>query len=152
MGLCDDSKNPVAIMDMGGGSIQVAIPLLDDAESEAKKNLQISTADIQTIDLSCGKRHKIFIHTWLGYGANKARERYENFLMKSDEVEDPCLPKNIERGKYVGNGDFEKCREKIAGKNVFNNSTSLVKVGKNSLLSCLDESSDIACTYPLKPA
>ena len=150
--LCDDSKNPVAIMDMGGGSIQVAIPLLDDAESEAKKNLQISTADIQTIDLSCGKRHKIFIHTWLGYGANKARERYENFLMKSDEVEDPCLPKNIERGKYVGNGDFEKCREKIAGKNVFNNSTSLVKVGKNSLLSCLDESSDIACTYPLKPA
>lgn len=153
--LCDSEKNPVAIMDMGGGSIQVAIPLLDDAETEAKKNFQISTADIQTIDLSCGKRHKIFIHTWLGYGANKARERYENFILKNSKnktsnVADPCLPKNVELGKYTGDGNFSKCRELIAGKNVFKKSSETSD--QPNLLSCLDENSDIACTYPLNPS
>lgn len=147
--LCDtpDDTSPVAIMDMGGGSIQVAIPLIDEAESEAKKNLQISTADIQTIDLSCGRRHKIFIHTWLGYGANKARERYENFILKNS-TSDPCLPTGITRGKYTGTaGDFQQCRSLVAGRDVFTNAE---KYSSSSLLSCLDENSDIACTYPLK--
>lgn len=160
--LCSPNTNPVAIMDMGGGSIQVAIPLLD--EKETSKNLHISTADIQTIDLSCGARHKIFIHTWLGYGANKARERYEEFILK-DEKYDPCLPSGIEYNERVGSdGNFESCRHKIAGANIFSTSkTRVLESGNhtivteeqmeeeiNSLLSCLNENSDIACTYPLK--
>lgn len=168
--LCNQESNPVAIMDMGGGSIQVAIPLLDN-EKETQKNLHISTADIQTIDLSCGARHKIFIHTWLGYGANKARDRYDQFILKNSSY-DPCLPQGLKQNSHLGtSGSFQECRRAISGADVFKDreqsdsvlsalspaqaqlaGAGIVPIGHDhaSLLSCLDENSDIACTYPLR--
>lgn len=161
--LCNKDNTPVGIIDMGGGSIQVAIPLNDDKyetidrtlrsnkdleERVKRSNYRISDADIHTVDLSCGVKHKVFIHTWLGYGANKARERYETFLLK-DEKEDPCLIKDMVLNNITtSQGNFEKCREIISGHNVFDFSKEQ-KRSEQNLLNCLDIKKDIACYYPL---
>jgi len=146
------SENTAAVLDMGGGSFQVAIPLNDEQLMAARENPEISSSDIQTVQLSCKKSHSVFIHTWLGYGANKARDRYETFLFpnatKTERVPDPCLNPGMQRGKFIGTGNFAKCRKRISGNDIFSRKLKL-NSNKHNLLSCLDEEKDIACTYPL---
>jgi len=77
--------------------------------------------------------YKIFVTTWLGYGANEARRRYVEGLLDDsgktnvEEVEDPCLPVGLsistkgdvllpgsktihgESPTLIGNGKFDEC-------------------------------------------
>lgn len=117
-------------LDMGGASAQIAI-----APSEAEairhendlKLVRLRTLDGAEID------YKVFVTTWLGFGANEARRRYLEALLKANdksdpkELQDPCLPAGVSittegdvflsgpktiNGKspyLVGTGQFDKC-------------------------------------------
>ncbi|EQB54208.1 GDA1/CD39 family protein [Colletotrichum gloeosporioides Cg-14] len=85
-------------LDMGGASAQIAFaPNSTEAEKHANdlKLVRLRTLDGSTIE------HRVFTATWLGYGANRARERYVESLKEqygnpdSLEIPDPCLPSGL---------------------------------------------------------
>jgi Golgi apyrase len=116
-------------LDMGGASAQIAFaPNATETEKHAD-NLKI--VRLRRLDGSPAE-FKVFTATWLGFGANKARERYVESLVEhyghgNAELPDPCLPKNLHltlEGKpahskskskspsLVGTGMFEECLRK----------------------------------------
>ncbi|KAF6815240.1 nucleoside diphosphatase [Colletotrichum musicola] len=114
-------------LDMGGASAQIAFaPNSTEAEKHANdlKLVRLRTMDGSTIE------HRVFTATWLGYGANRARERYVDSLKEqygkpdSLEIPDPCLPSGLQTTlsgdlvvgtsarkelSLVGTGRFDEC-------------------------------------------
>lgn len=131
-----DDRTTYGFLDMGGASTQIAFePAL---EHQNDKNL----VDVR-LRLLGGEEihHKVFVTTWLGYGTNKARERYVGHAIRehektrtigsSDVVLDPCLPKDLELTetpvqpdaasphahkdhRLLGTGSFEQCLQRTA--------------------------------------
>ena len=80
-------------LDMGGASAQIAFaPNATEAEKHAEdlKLLRLRRVDGESLE------HRVFVTTWLGFGANEARRRYVEGLLESypgsKELPDPCLP------------------------------------------------------------
>lgn len=80
-------------LDMGGASAQIAFaPNATETENHAEdlKLLRLRKVDGESLE------HKVFVTTWLGFGANEARRRYVESLLEaypdSKELPDPCLP------------------------------------------------------------
>lgn len=126
----DKGHHTYGFLDMGGASAQIAFaPNATESEKHAE---DLKLMRLRTID-GAAAEYKIFVTTWLGYGANEARRRYVEALQtdspKSDakELEDPCLPKGLKistkgdvllpgsrtiQGKtltLIGTGKFEEC-------------------------------------------
>ncbi|KAL6251845.1 Golgi apyrase [Rhinocladiella similis] len=115
-------------LDMGGASAQIAFaPNATEAEKHAN---DLTLLRLRTIDGE-PQEHKVFVTTWLGFGANEARKRYVEDLEETYsidgllEIPDPCLPKGLkltEEGELLssskeadhkrfllGTGKFEEC-------------------------------------------
>lgn len=115
-------------LDMGGASAQIAFaPNATEAEKHANdlKLLRLRRVDGEALE------YKVFVTTWLGFGANEARRRYVEHLLEASpdahELPDPCLPAGITvkktgeeiepgskelKGKepyLLGMGDFTQC-------------------------------------------
>lgn len=80
-------------LDMGGASAQIAFaPNATESEKHAEdlKLLRLRKVNGENLE------HKVFVTTWLGFGANEARRRYVEGLLESypdsKELPDPCLP------------------------------------------------------------
>lgn len=124
-----DSHHTYGFLDMGGASAQIAFaPNSTEAEKHADdlKLVRMRHLDGEPVE------YKVFTSTWLGFGANQARERYIERLLKEHddkaaEIPDPCLPKGlrvnskgdpIEGGSaskgqaLVGTGVFEECMKR----------------------------------------
>ncbi|GIZ41313.1 hypothetical protein CKM354_000462100 [Cercospora kikuchii] len=120
--------NTYGFLDMGGASAQIAFaPNATEAEKHADdlKLLRLRRVDGESLE------YKVFVTTWLGFGANEARRRYVTRLLEAspdaDEIPDPCLPvgikvkktgEEIEPGSkdlaahephLLGTGDFTQC-------------------------------------------
>ncbi|KAH7089187.1 nucleoside phosphatase family-domain-containing protein [Paraphoma chrysanthemicola] len=82
-------------LDMGGASAQIAFaPNATEAEKHAN---DLTLLRLRTID-GTSLEYKVFVTTWLGFGANQARQRYVKALMdstSSKELPDPCLPAGL---------------------------------------------------------
>ena len=113
-------RTTFGFLDMGGASTQIAFePSLD--ERAKTKNLR----DVR-LRLIGGEEitHQVFVTTWLGYGTNKARERYVAEVVENQEklrshsnhgdqhlhgpILDPCLPRDLslqEKFAYPGHND-----------------------------------------------
>ncbi|PMB71950.1 Golgi apyrase [Beauveria bassiana] len=84
-------------LDMGGASAQIAFA---PNATEAKKHADdLKLVRMRKLDGS-SVEYKVFTSTWLGYGANKARERFVKQLVDQyetnvREIPDPCLPKGL---------------------------------------------------------
>jgi len=88
--------NTYGFLDMGGASAQIAFaPNATEAEKHANdmKLLRLRKVDGEALE------YRVFVTTWLGFGANEARRRYVESLLeaypKSQEVPDPCLPAGL---------------------------------------------------------
>ena len=116
-------------LDMGGASAQIAfIPNATESEKHAE---DLKLLRLRTID-GIAEEYRVFVTTWLGFGANEARRRYvaaleESTLQTEHELPDPCLPAGlnvtesgapIEPGSdealglkphLIGTGNFEEC-------------------------------------------
>ena len=84
-------------LDMGGASAQIAFaPNATEAEKHAN---DLTMLRLRTID-GMPQEHRIFVTTWLGFGANEARRRFVDALKESvggsaKEYPDPCLPSGL---------------------------------------------------------
>ncbi|ETI20953.1 hypothetical protein G647_07296 [Cladophialophora carrionii CBS 160.54] len=85
-------------LDMGGASAQIAFaPNATEAEKHAN---DLTLLRLRTIN-GLPQEYKVFVTTWLGFGANEARRRYVQDLEESYaidgvlEVPDPCLPTGL---------------------------------------------------------
>ena len=85
-------------LDMGGASAQIAFA---PNATEAEKHANDLTLLRLRSDDGLPQEHKVFVTTWLGFGANEARRRYVEDLEESYaidgilEVPDPCLPTGL---------------------------------------------------------
>lgn len=119
----------VGFMDMGGASTQIAfVPAAQEIQNH---NEDLSTVTLRSID---GHSHewRVFVETWLGFGANQGRRRYLDHLIsvaassrpgaRLKVVLDPCMPggSTISSYKYgkktyqiQGTGNYESCLREI---------------------------------------
>ncbi|KAM9368679.1 ectonucleoside triphosphate diphosphohydrolase 4 [Phaethornis superciliosus] len=128
-------KRTVGILDMGGVSTQIAYEV--PKTEEVAKNL------LAEFNLGCDAHqtehvYRVYVATFLGFGGNAARQRYEDSLFASTVLKnrllgkqtgltwdspylDPCLPLDAQdeiqqKGQRLylrGTGDFHLCREII---------------------------------------
>lgn len=114
-------------LDMGGASAQIAFAP-NSTEAEKHSN-DLKLVRLRRLDGSPAE-YKVFTASWLGFGANKARERFveglqEQYGKAKGDIPDPCLPKGLRTtlsgkplsGKasddaLVGTGMFEECLRK----------------------------------------
>ncbi|TDZ17361.1 Golgi apyrase [Colletotrichum orbiculare MAFF 240422] len=128
---------PVYVMATAGSLCPTATPIsrssriafapnVTEAERHADdlKLVRLRTMDGSSIE------HRVFTATWLGYGANQARERYVDSLKEQYgqpdnlEIPDPCLPSGLrttiagdpvvgepahKQLSLVGTGQFDEC-------------------------------------------
>ncbi|NXB69265.1 ENTP4 diphosphohydrolase, partial [Donacobius atricapilla] len=138
-------KRTVGILDMGGVSTQIAyevppsVSLASPRQEEVAKNL------LAEFNLGCDAHqtehvYRLYVATFLGFGGNAARRRYEQSLVAGASyipalsrrllgrqgglspefpLLDPCLPRDARdelrhaglRLHLRGTGDFQQCRE-----------------------------------------
>ncbi|XP_038141712.1 ectonucleoside triphosphate diphosphohydrolase 4 isoform X2 [Cyprinodon tularosa] len=126
-------KRTAGVLDMGGVSTQIAYEVPNT--EEVAKNL------LAEFNLGCDAHvtdhvYRVYVSTFLGFGGNAARQRYEESLIRNtaarnkllgehvgETVEspllDPCLPSDLQdeigpptqRLHLRGTGDFDECRQ-----------------------------------------
>uniref|UniRef100_A0A1A7YGR4 nucleoside-triphosphate phosphatase n=1 Tax=Iconisemion striatum TaxID=60296 RepID=A0A1A7YGR4_9TELE len=126
-------KRTAGVLDMGGVSTQIAYEV--PKTEEVAKNL------LAEFNLGCDAHstdhvYRVYVSTFLGFGGNAARHRYEESIIRNtatrnrllgqhvgETVEspllDPCLPTDLQdeigspaQKLYLrGTGDFDRCRE-----------------------------------------
>ncbi|CCH57906.1 hypothetical protein TBLA_0A01060 [Henningerozyma blattae CBS 6284] len=124
----------LGFLDMGGASTQIAFAPSDQKEV-SKHSEDIATVYLKSINGDL-QEWNVFVSTWLGFGANQARNRYfaqlinvlpENTNKYDDDdfetriLSDPCMPKgsttiyNFKEHDFTieGSGDYEKCTKMI---------------------------------------
>ncbi|GFO40951.1 ectonucleoside triphosphate diphosphohydrolase 7 [Plakobranchus ocellatus] len=122
-------KRTVGIIDMGGGSVQIAFEVTDQDQIKNIPSPLISEINLGCQDSDLEHSYKIYVTTFLGYGANSARERYENMLIQETKsksqritedgtIRDVCLPPGMSlsgkdalghQHQFLGTGDFSAC-------------------------------------------
>lgn len=136
-------RRTVGIMDMGGASLQIAyevpsaITFSSPQEEEAGKNVMAE------FNLGCDVEHtqhvyRVYVTTFLGFGGNMARQRYEDQLVNNTLTKnrflttqtglsenkpylDPCLPpglsETVVRKNHTlymrGQGNWTSCQEAV---------------------------------------
>ncbi|PWN22556.1 hypothetical protein BCV69DRAFT_257478 [Microstroma glucosiphilum] len=125
-------KSTYGFLDMGGASTQIAFEpskhaLAASPASGHQQEEELAQVKLKLLD-GTEVTHDVFVTTFLGFGANKARERYEQqltheaSLAKSDRlsaVPDPCLPSGslihpATNASITGTGSFNKCLTSLA--------------------------------------
>jgi golgi apyrase len=111
-------------LDMGGASAQIAFaPNATETEKHADNLKLLRLRKLNGMD----QEFRVFVTTWLGFGANQARHRYVQSLQDKHgaqlmELPDPCIPTGLKvtlDGKpltlssseqhLIGTGDFAAC-------------------------------------------
>jgi golgi apyrase len=103
-------------IDMGGASAQVAFA---PNQTETNKHANdLTLLRLRTLD-GVEKEYRVFVSTWLGYGANEARRRYVKELIQRARgdtlLRDPCLPKGLKLPvensdrHILGTGSLAEC-------------------------------------------
>lgn len=130
----DSFTDTYGFLDMGGASAQLAFAA--DQELSAENEIGLHDLRIRTAGGS-SVSWRVFVNTWLGYGANQAHQRMRQRILSEtlesssddtddediDDIEgiavaiDPCLPKgavdkvvlNDMNVEFHGSGDFAAC-------------------------------------------
>ncbi|KFW76418.1 Ectonucleoside triphosphate diphosphohydrolase 7, partial [Manacus vitellinus] len=132
-------KRTVGILDMGGASLQIAYEVPDSGAVSSPQQEEAAKSLLAEFNLGCDVQHtghvyRVYVNTFLGFGGNFARQRYEELVLNQTYVHnrlhsqqtglspkmpflDPCLPVGLEdtvtRGGqtlYVrGRGDWQAC-------------------------------------------
>ncbi|TID21073.1 hypothetical protein CANINC_003533, partial [Pichia inconspicua] len=129
----NNEKIPYGFMDMGGASTQLAFTPSTSSEIE-KHDEDMYTVSLRRND-GISKDYHVFVSSWLGFGANQARERQLDALVNAlppgvnydvdgdgkDDLVDPCSPIGMKtdvlhNGKtytVTGSGEYEGCLKTI---------------------------------------
>lgn len=114
----DASVKPYAVIEMGGASAQVSQMAATEAERKEIKEGHLFEFEID------GEKYTLFTHSYLGYGAEQAREALNARVLEaykkkgaSGPVEDPCLNDGfkLEAGKSEGTDPYYGPKEIATG-------------------------------------
>ncbi|NXS95900.1 ENTP4 diphosphohydrolase, partial [Jacana jacana] len=136
-------KRTVGILDMGGVSTQIAYEVPKTVSFASSQQEEVAKNLLAEFNLGCDAHqtehvYRVYVATFLGFGGNAARQRYEDSLFTSTALKnrllgqqtgltsdspclDPCLPLDAQdeiqqngQTMYLrGTGDFNLCREII---------------------------------------
>lgn len=102
----------VGIIDMGGGSVQIAfeVPSQDQIPPDDFSQFNLGAKDTSHLE------YKLFVTTHLGFGANVAMDNYRNMLVdqfQDQAISDPCLPSGATHSQdgveFIGTGNYTAC-------------------------------------------
>ncbi|XP_053548515.1 ectonucleoside triphosphate diphosphohydrolase 7 isoform X2 [Bombina bombina] len=132
-------KRTVGILDMGGGSLQIAYEVPTTMTFPSAHYQEEAKTVLAEFNLGCDLQHtdhvyRVYVKTFMGFGGNFARVRYEEMLFNGTVAKnrvleeqtgtnsnspllDPCLPVGLtdkirrqEQDLHVlGQGDWNKC-------------------------------------------
>eukprot|EP00063_Salmo_salar_P011067 XP_013985902.1 PREDICTED: ectonucleoside triphosphate diphosphohydrolase 7-like isoform X1 [Salmo salar] len=133
-------RRTVGIMDMGGASLQIAYEVPSAVHFSSPEQEESGKSLLAEFNLGCDSEHtqhvyRVYVTTFLGFGGNMARQRYEDQLvnstitknrltgdqtgmMEATPLTDPCLPVGLSDvvrrdGRAVhlrGQGDWARCQ------------------------------------------
>lgn len=113
-----DHSNTVGIVDLGGGSVQMAYAISDDDVKNAPKSIKGEDSYVKELTLK-GKKYHLYVHSYLHYGLLAARAEILKLTMDSDSA---CILKgfhdsyNYGGSKYKASStptgaDFDQCKK-----------------------------------------
>ncbi|XP_073323457.1 ectonucleoside triphosphate diphosphohydrolase 7-like [Pagrus major] len=136
-------RRTVGIMDMGGASLQIAYEVPSSITFTSPEEEEAGKTVLAEFNLGCDVEHtqhvyRVYVTTFLGFGGNMARQRYEDQLVNNTLSKnrflttqtglsedkpwlDPCLPGGLSdtvvrdnRTLYLrGQGDWTRCQEAV---------------------------------------
>lgn len=136
-------RRTVGIMDMGGASLQIAYEVPSSITFSTPEEEEAGKTVLAEFNLGCDVEHtqhvyRVYVTTFLGFGGNMARQRYEDQLVNKTLSKnrflttqtglsadkpylDPCLPGGLSdtvvrdnRTLYLrGQGDWTHCQEAV---------------------------------------
>ncbi|KAM8772789.1 ectonucleoside triphosphate diphosphohydrolase 7-like [Acanthopagrus schlegelii] len=136
-------RRTVGIMDMGGASLQIAYEVPSSITFSSPEEEEAGKTVLAEFNLGCDVEHtqhvyRVYVTTFLGFGGNMARQRYEDQLVNKTLSKnrslttqtglsadkpylDPCLPGGLSdtvvrdnRTLYLrGQGDWTRCQEAV---------------------------------------
>ncbi|XP_074855472.1 ectonucleoside triphosphate diphosphohydrolase 7 isoform X2 [Carettochelys insculpta] len=134
-------KRTVGILDMGGASLQIAYEVPSMEVFSSPQQEESAKSLLAEFNLGCDVQHtehvyRVYVNTFLGFGGNLARQRYEELVLNQTSVQhrlqgqqigttaetpflDPCLPVGLEdtserEGQTLhirGRGDWQACAQ-----------------------------------------
>ncbi|XP_030058794.1 ectonucleoside triphosphate diphosphohydrolase 7 [Microcaecilia unicolor] len=134
-------KRTVGIIDMGGGSLQIAYEVPSSVTVPSPEEEEAAKAMLAEFNLGCDLQHtdhvyRVYVTTFLGFGGNFARQRYEDMIFNKTLASnrflaqqtgmnpespylDPCLPlgltDTVQRSSQTlhlrGKGEWDACRQ-----------------------------------------
>ncbi|KAL1789080.1 ectonucleoside triphosphate diphosphohydrolase 7 [Sigmodon hispidus] len=137
-------RRTVGILDMGGASLQIAYEVPTSTSVLPPKQEEEAKILLAEFNLGCDVQHtehvyRVYVTTFLGFGGNFARQRYEELVLNEtlnknrllgqktglspdNPFLDPCLPVGltdvVERNSQVlhvrGKGDWATCRAMLS--------------------------------------
>ncbi|XP_025071410.1 ectonucleoside triphosphate diphosphohydrolase 7 isoform X1 [Alligator sinensis] len=136
-------KRTVGILDMGGASLQIAYEVPGASTFPSPQQEEAAKSLLAEFNLGCDVQHsahvyRVYVSTFLGFGGNFARQRYEDALLNHSQAQhslqgqpagltadvpmlDPCLPvglaDTVERGgrqlHLRGHGAWQACTQRL---------------------------------------
>ncbi|CAH2322975.1 ectonucleoside triphosphate diphosphohydrolase 7 [Pelobates cultripes] len=136
-------KRTVGIIDMGGGSLQIAYEVPKTMRFPSAENEEAAKAMLAEFNLGCDLQHtehvyRVYVTTFMGFGGNFARQRYEDTVFNSTVTQnrlhkqqlglnpstpylDPCLPVGLTDKIHrqdldlhiAGKGDWDSCKQLV---------------------------------------
>lgn len=136
-------RRTVGIMDMGGASLQIAYEVPGAITFSSPQEEEAGKSVLAEFNLGCDVEHtqhvyRVYVTTFLGFGGNMARQRYEDQLVNNTLAKnrfltaqtglsedkpylDPCLPVGLSdtvvRDNHTlylrGQGDWSQCQEAV---------------------------------------
>lgn len=124
----------VGMIDMGGGSVQIAYEVTDAAQMQKIPSHMIAEFNLGCQETDVEHTYRVYVTTFLGYGANSAIDRYQTELTKNSSsksrsvkrsraVPDPCLPPGMPLTveaddehplrSFIGTGDYADCKSRL---------------------------------------
>uniref|UniRef100_A0A671TAX3 nucleoside-triphosphate phosphatase n=1 Tax=Sinocyclocheilus anshuiensis TaxID=1608454 RepID=A0A671TAX3_9TELE len=133
-------KRTAGVLDMGGVSTQIAYEVPKTVSFASPQQEEIAKNLLAEFNLGCDAHrtehvYRVYVSTFLGFGGNAARQRYEENLISTTQIQnkllgqhqgeiadspilDPCLPADLQdevgpqeqRVHLRGTGDFDRCR------------------------------------------
>ncbi|XP_053727762.1 ectonucleoside triphosphate diphosphohydrolase 4 isoform X1 [Synchiropus splendidus] len=134
-------KRTAGVLDMGGVSTQIAYEVPKTVSFASPQQEEVAKNLLAEFNLGCDAHrtehvYRVYVSTFLGFGGNAARQRYEKSLIANTTtrnkllgqhlgesaqtpVLDPCLPTDLleqigpssQKIHLRGTGDFDKCRQ-----------------------------------------